>query len=106
MDNKPYFVFDPQGDGFSYFETVEERDTFTKGAIDNYLDDTWDGEVTSIVAGVVTHSVVQTDRENRPSDEDLDEDGIDSAGDYWGGDLEYKCNYQLQPCHRVPESGE
>ena len=97
MTSKPYFVFDPQGDGFSYFETVEERDTFTKGVIDNYLDDTWDDEVSDIIAGVITHSVVQTDRTDRPADDDIDEDGLDGDGAYWEADLEYRCNYKLNP---------
>ena len=98
MDNKPYFVFDPQGDGFSYFETSEERDIFTKGAIDNYLDDMWDDEVTDIVVGKITHKVIQTNRTERPSCDDLDEEGVDSEGFYWGGDISYVCDYKLFPC--------
>ena len=97
MNNKPYFVFDPQGDGFSYFETAGERDSFTKGAIDNYLDDSWNDEVTDIIAGVITHKIVQTNRTDRPAVDDIDEDGIDGEGLYWGGDEEYVCDYKLSP---------
>ena len=97
MDNKPYFAFDPQGDGFSFFETAEERNSFTNGVIDNYLDDVWNEEVVNIVVGVITHKIIQANRTNRPAYDDLDEEGIDEEGFYWGGDLDYVCDYKLSP---------
>ena len=30
-------------------------------------------------------------------DGEVDEDGIDEAGDYWDPDFEYKCNYKMMP---------
>ena len=48
-----------------------------------------------VVAGVVTHSAQETDREDRPSE--LDEEGCDGDGIYWDPDCEYRCNYKLMP---------
>jgi hypothetical protein len=93
--DRPYFVLDPEGDGITYFETIEERDKFADECIKQYLYDEWSEEVTNVVAGVVTHSTQQTDREDRPAE--LDEEGCDGDGLYWDPDCEYRCNYKLLP---------
>ena len=93
--DRPYFVLDPEGDGISYFETIEERDKFAEECIRQYLDDAWSEEVVHVVAGVVTHSAQQTERQDRP--EELDEEGCDGDGIYWDPDLEYRCNYEMLP---------
>ena len=100
--SKPYFVYDPEGDGLTYFETQEERDAFAQECIRNYLDpDGWSVEVVNVVAGVVTHSAQQVDREDRP--DELDEEGVDESGAYWDPDWEYKCNYALRPVGKEDE---
>lgn len=92
----PYFVLDPEGDGITYFETIEERDSFAQDRIDQARDtDGWMEEVEYIIAGVVTHRATQTERQDRP--DDLDENSADSNGDYWDPDEICRCNYKLLP---------
>lgn len=93
--DRPYFVLDPEGDGITYFKTISERDKFADECIQQYLDHTWNEEVVNVVAGVVTHSAQQTDREDRPAE--LDEEGYDGDGIYWNPDFDYMCNYKLLP---------
>jgi len=92
--DRPYFVLDPEGDGVSCFETIEERDKYAEKRIQEYLDYTWSEEVVNVVAGVVTHSAQQTDFEDRRTAQ-VDDEGYDKDGIYWDPDFEYKCNYQL-----------
>ena len=96
---KPYFVLNPEGDGITYFETIEERDKFAEKCIRGYLGDTWDEEVVNVVAGVITHSAQEVDRQDRPTE--LDEEDCDEEGNYWA-DYEYKCNFKMLPV----DSGE
>lgn len=97
----PYFVMDPEGDGMSYFETIEERDRYAKECLMQYLADGWDPEVVNLVAGVVTHSAQEVDHIDRPLD--LDEDGCDDEGVYWDPDWEYVCDYKMLPVEREEE---
>ena len=97
----PYFVNDPEGDGMMYFETAEERDTYAAKCVEAYLDyydGAWSEEVTSVIAGVVTHSAQQVDRVDRP--DDVDEEGIDGEGRYWDSDWDYVCNYKMLPVEK------
>ncbi len=87
---KPFFCFD--GDEHEYFATEEEALKASEAAIAYYLDEFWDEQVNSVMVGKVTHLSTQTNVRNRPDDEDLDEEGIDGSGDYWG-DEAYKCDY-------------
>jgi hypothetical protein len=92
----PYFVYDPEGEGMSYFETIEARDKFASECIEKYLcSDGWSEEVDNVVAGVVTHRAQQTNREDRP--DELDEEGCDGEGVYWELDIDYMCNYRILP---------
>ena len=91
-----YFVFDPEGEGFRTFATVEARDRFAERAIAGHLSEGWDEGVTNVVAGAVTHRVMETDRVDRPSDEEIDEEGFDEAGNDWIGDHDYLCRYRLK----------
>lgn len=93
--DRPYFVHDPQGDGFSYFETEQERDDFAHDCIQAYLDDGWDEEVEHVVAGKLTHRATQTDVIMRP--DILDEDGCDEEGNDWNNDFSHICDYKLLP---------
>jgi len=94
--NRPYFFYDPEGDGFMYYATEEERDKAADNAIHEYLDDGWSEDVTNIVAGKLTHITRQCNVVSRPSDDDLDEDGCDEDGFYWS-DFPCTCDYELQP---------
>lgn len=100
----PYFVLDPEGDGITYFETIEERDAFAASRIDGYkdVDNSWAEAVDYIIAGVVTHRATQTDREDRP--DDLDEEGNSGDGSNWEEDEEYRCNYKLLPLAENPDN--
>ena len=92
-----YFVFDPEGEGFRSFKTVEARDRFARMAIASYLSEGWGEGVESVVAGVITHGVAETDRVDRPAAADIDEDGFDDAGNDWASsDCAYFCNYRLK----------
>lgn len=97
----PYFVLDPEGDGITYFETIEERDAFAQDRIDQARDgDGWQEEVEYIIAGVVTHAATQTERQDRP--DDVDENGEDSNGDFWDPYEQFRCNYKLLPLDPQP----
>ena len=96
----PFFILDPEGDGLTYFETAAERDTAAAELIKNYLDaDGWGEGVEYLVAGTITHRATETNRQDRPAD--LDEDGIDGEGVWWGPDVEYRCGYQMLPVPSV-----
>lgn len=89
-----YFLHDPES-GMFFFGTEKERDEYADKAIQGYMDeDGWHEDVTGIIAGKVTHSTKETDRVDRPADEDIDEEGCDGEGSYWG-DMGFKCNYRL-----------
>ena len=40
----------------------------------------------------------------RPSS-DLDEDGCDSNGDYWGNGCDFMCDYEMRPARRTGQGG-
>ena len=93
-----YFVLDPEGDGITYFETIEERDAFAAESVKQYIDpawNEWDENVEYVVAGIVTHRAQQVDRIDRP--DALDEEDCDGEGRYWPPDCLYKCGYKLLP---------
>lgn len=96
IKERSYFVYDPDGDGFMYYATEEERDKEAAAIINGYFDhsDGWCRDVGNVVAGELTHSAQECDIKWRPTDEELDEDGCDEDGDYWD-DYDYKCNYKL-----------
>lgn len=81
--------------GFEYFETELEAKESAESEIQGYLQDGWSEEVTSVIVGKVTAKATQTNREDRPDDSELDEDGCDSDGYSWE-DFEYRCNYELK----------
>lgn len=95
-DNRPFFVYDPEGDGFTYYATEQERDEAAEMVIQGYLDEGWSEEVTSVVAGILTHKSTQTNLQERPDDDKINEDNEDEDGTYWG-DWTHICNYELLP---------
>lgn len=91
-----YFLYDPLGNGFELFNTIEERDKAFKECIDYYNDDGWDEEVENITAGIITHTAQQIDRVNRPPENEINEEGYDKEDDYWEPNWTYKCSYGLK----------
>jgi hypothetical protein len=90
-----FWLFDPEGDGMTYYRTEEARDEAAALAIQTYLDGEWAEEVESVAAGEVTHYAGKVDVETRP--DDLDEEGCDRGGTYWGPDVGMMYNYALVP---------
>jgi len=95
--DKPYFVHDPEGDGFTFFATEQERDEYAKECIEGYLDDGWSEEVVFVIGGKVTHQAKQCDLVERPPEDEIDGDGNDLEGRYWDSDWTEMCNYRLLP---------
>jgi len=95
-----FFIYDPCGDGFIFYKSAEDRDYVASEVISMYLDDGWNEDVEQIVAGEISHTCEQTNREERP--DDVDEEGYDEDGGYWG-DFDHKCNYELVELEKKSE---
>lgn len=98
-----FFLYEAEGNGFTYFRSAEDRDDYAKESIPNYFDDGWDEGVENIVAGEITNTVRQTQRADRPPENEIDEDNHDQDGNYWDSDWDYRCNYELLPIEREPK---
>lgn len=91
-----YFLYDPAGDGFQTFPTVELRDAAAKTAIENSLvDGCWLEEVFEIVVGEITGIATKTNVTKRPAT--LDDNGEDNEGDYWDSDMDEKHDVEIPP---------
>jgi len=90
-----YFLYDPDN-GFETFATQEECEKSAKESIQNYLDEGWNEDVVNVVTGIITHEATETNRVERPAEEDLDEDGCDHDGYGWH-EFDYRCDYELLP---------
>jgi hypothetical protein len=90
-------------DGFTFWETEEERNKAGEDLIQEYLvDGEWSEEVTDIFTGTVTHTAGEVDRKERVGE--LDDDGYDEAGEYWSSsEYDYKCNYELRLLPTTPQ---
>lgn len=95
---KPWLAYCPDN-GIVAFETEEEATAQAEEFIEAWLDaDTgWDELVDQVFVGRAIQISSQVDRVDRPDDSEIDEDGSDEDGHYWGGDYEYFCNYKLLP---------
>lgn len=89
-----YWLYNPEGDGMTYYRTKEDRDKAGAEAVAAYLDDGWTEEVEYVAAGEVTHSAQCLNKKQRP--DDIDEEGCDGEGTYWG-DFTWIGNYALEP---------
>jgi hypothetical protein len=91
-----YGLYDPEGEGITFYESAKERDEAAEKTIQGYLDDgVWFEEVTGVFAFMVTHRATEIDTVQLVGE--IDEDGYDEAGEYWPStDCEYKCNYAMQ----------
>ena len=92
-----YGLYDPEGDGITFYKSAAERDEAAEETIQNYLSDgEWWEEVTGVFAFVVTHCATQIDVVSPVGE--IDEDGCDEAGEDWSNtNCDYKCNYALKP---------
>lgn len=92
-----YGLYDPEGEGYTFHKTAKERDEYAEQTIKTYLDDgLWFDEVTNIFAFEATHQATQVDTIERKGE--LDEDGCDENDEHWpDNDIDYKCNYALEP---------
>jgi hypothetical protein len=93
-NNKPYFVHDPEGDGFSYYASIDDRDSFAEDCIREYLDDGWSEDVIYVVSGEITHRATMINKRDKP---DLDEFGYDKDGEYWPAEFSFMCDYTMKP---------
>lgn len=108
-----YFIY--SAEEVFWYET--ERDW--KKAVAEYdwlgrhCDDGWDNDVDHVMAGIVpegfklspeddthdrlkeyaTHTAEQIDLMARPPENEIDEDGLDKEGRYWGADWGWHCHY-------------
>lgn len=96
-----FFIYDPEGAGFSYFESAEARDAAKDDIIRAYLDDGWDETVEQVVAGVLTHTCEKINVVPRPPEDQINENGLDQDGDHWEPDWAYRCDYDLVPLAAV-----
>lgn len=95
--DRTFFIYDPEGGGFSYFKSAEARDEAKENIIQSYLDDGWDETVEQVVAGEVTHTCQKINLVPRPPEDQIDEKGCDRDGEYWEPNWDYRCEYDLLP---------
>ena len=88
-----FFVYE-DGD-FRYFNNVEERDKYADEMICMYCDDGWNEDVEQIICGEITHTCEKVNVVHHPPEDEIDEEGHDSEGNYWAEEWEYKCDYQM-----------
>lgn len=91
-----FWLYDPEGEGMTYYRTAEDRDKAAALAIDACRgdgDEGWyeDG-LEGIAAGEVTHVARVTNKKMRPAE--LDDEQCDGEGTYWG-DFEWMGNYTM-----------
>lgn len=102
MNKYKFFVYCPEG-GFEAFETLDEALDTADARVQGYLDDAWSEDVTGVCAGIITHRAKMCDQVF--PDGEIDDDGLDEAGEPWDPDWDYKCNYKMianpHPAHEV-----
>lgn len=100
-----YGLYDPEGDGFTFYAAAKERDKAAERVIRAYLDGgEWHEEVTGVFAFVVTHRATAVNVVHPVGP--IDEEGYDENGEYWPDtDCDRKCDYALRPL-ATPQGGE
>ena len=96
-----YFIYDPDGEGFIYYRSAEDRDADSQNIIRAYLDDGWDEAVENVVAGEISHTCEKVNVRHRPPEDEIDGEGCDGEGTYWG-EFDYMCNYELVAANGAP----
>ena len=99
-----FFLFDPEWDGMMFFKSEEARAEVAAEAIQEYkdVDNGWSEEVERICMGEVSFICTQTNVQERPPAEELDEEGNDGEGRYWPEDVEKFCEYEMLPLGETP----
>lgn len=94
-----FFLFDPEGDGMTFFRDESERDAYAKTSINEYCvnDEGWSEDVESVCVGAVTGIATKTNIVKRPPEDEIDEEGVDGEGNWWDPEWSEKCNYELLP---------
>lgn len=87
-----YWLYDPE-DGIHFYRTAEDRDADARGAIQLYLGDDWNEDVTGVCGGEVHLMAQQVDRQEKPTD---DQEAIAEWNNLYG-EAGYLCNYVLRP---------
>lgn len=92
-----FFVFDPEGKGMMYFDTVAERDAAAKEVIlEHFCDyEGWSRKVVNVVSGVVTASAQRCSdgmRRHKPP-----RPRRDNESTYWSSYVKTMCNYKMKP---------
>jgi hypothetical protein len=94
---KLWFAYDP-GDGFEEYATEAEARAAAEKALEYYREDApsdgWSEEATGVCYGKITGWTVETMRKTKPPADELDEDGMDQDGTYWG-EWDEICDYGL-----------
>lgn len=96
MKNK-YFYRDKNGD-IHFYDDEKLRDEKVNQEIQNCIDEVWCEEVEDIFTGIVQGFSTQVDKELRPDESEIDEEGFDGRGFYWG-DADFRCDYKIMPLH-------
>lgn len=97
-----YWLYDPEGDGMVYFNSVAARDKNAESCVQGYLDYAWDETVENIACGEVTHFAQCLNKQLRP--DDIDEDGCDEEGIYWPEEMAWRGNYKMEPISTIQDS--
>jgi hypothetical protein len=91
-----FFLYDPEGDGITFYRTIADRDKAAKEAIDRCLDSgEWSEETDRILAGEVTHKATKIDIQYPVGK--IDENNEDEEGTYWSNGIDYMCDYEMKP---------
>lgn len=91
-----YWVYDPSDSGSLYFRDLVARDKYAAEVISNHCDDDgWNDDVEFVCVGEVTAVAQKTNVKVKPPADELDEDGCDDEGTYWG-EFDEICDYSLQ----------
>lgn len=97
--NLPYFSHTPDN-GFERHATAAEAIKVCRSELDEMrheaMDVGWDETVSEICWGHIEEVVVETDRLQRPPDEEL-EGGCDSDGQYWSPGVDEMVDFKLRP---------
>lgn len=94
--------------GTEFFATQDEAEDRAFDMISDWLteDEGWGEDVDKVFVAQIVSRSTQVNRIDRPASEDLDEEGCDGEGLWWGSDIEYRCNYRLLPVVFAAQEGQ
>ena len=99
-----YGLYDPEGDGITFYKSAAERDEAAEKAIQGYeAFGIWYQGVTGIFAFMVTHCATCINVARPVGETRYEKEGRYEAGEYWPNtDCDCKCNYALKPFPTPP----